>query len=120
MLARKITEATSEANAKLADLQSDLSSVISENERQASTIEEQNEEMARLRAQVQTQSGQIEQLKNDASSIREQLTSKIKSSESAQIALGKADRSIEYIPELTAYMKPARTKAKRQDKQDTE
>src|SRR3546814_606365 len=60
MLARKITEATSEANAKLADLQSDLSSVISENERQASTIEEQNEEMARLRAQVQTQSGQIE------------------------------------------------------------
>src|SRR3546814_16491265 len=33
MLARKITEATSEANAKLADLQSDLSSVIRSEER---------------------------------------------------------------------------------------
>src|SRR3546814_13282419 len=93
MLARKITEATSESNAKLADIQSDLSSVISENERQAATIEEQNEEMARLRAQVQTQSGQIEQLKTDASSIREQLTSEIKSRETAQIALDKSGRA---------------------------
>src|SRR3546814_16732032 len=112
MLARKITEATSEANAKLADLQSDLSSVISENERQASTIEEQNEEMARLRAQVKPQSGQIEQLTTDASSIREQLTSEIKSRESAHIALGTAELRIESIPSLTEDLKQARAVAK--------
>src|SRR3546814_18218535 len=101
MLARKITEATSEANAKLADLQSDLSSVISENERQASTIEEQNEEMARLRAPVQPQSRKIEKLKTAASSIREQRKSEIKSPKSAKIAMDKPEHRIEAIPSLT-------------------
>src|SRR3546814_1340865 len=59
-----------------------------------------------------TQSGQIEQLKTDASSIREQLTSEIKSRESAQIALGKAELRIESIPSLTEDLKQARAEAK--------
>ncbi|CUJ48676.1 Integrase core domain [Achromobacter sp. 2789STDY5608633] len=112
MLARKITEATVEANAKLVDLQTDLASVISENERQIDTIQEQSEEIAQLRAQVQSQSGQIEQLKVDATSMRAQLASEVKTRESAQIALGKAELRIESIPTLMEDLKQARAEAK--------
>lgn len=113
MLARRITEATAEANAKLAELQNDLASVIAENERQAAQIEAQESELAALRAQVQSQSGQIEQLTADAIRAREQIAIEAKAREAAQIALGKAELRIESLPALLEELKEARAEAKR-------
>ncbi|WP_062059555.1 DNA-binding protein [Cellvibrio sp. OA-2007] len=113
MLARRILDATAEANSKLAELQSDLASVIGENERQAAQIEAQEAELNALRAQAQSQSGQIEQLEVEAVRAREQIASEAKAREAAQVALGKAELRIESLPSLLEELRDARADAKR-------
>ena len=120
MLARRITEATTESNAKLAELQSDLSSVISENERQAAQIESQEAELSALRAQVQSQAGQIEQLETEAARAREQIIFETKARETAQVALGKAELRIESLPMLHDELREARADAKRSGEEAAE
>lgn len=113
LLARRITEAITETQAKCADLHHDLASVIAENERQAAELGVQAVELASLRAQVQHQSGQIEQLLADAKRDRQQLASEIQSREAAQIALAKTELRIEALPGLQEELKSTRAEAKR-------
>lgn len=112
MVARRLKEAGAELNEKVAELQNDLSSVIGECEKQAALIEAQDSELARLRALVQSQTGQIEQLTRDVAHAREQIAVEIKNRESAQIALAKAELRIESLPALLEELKVARAEAK--------
>ena len=110
MMAKKISEATAEANAKIAELQNDLTSVINENERQAIQIDEQQAELEQLRGTVQNQSGQIEQLSVDLIRAQEHAAGEAKSREAAVVSLAKAELQIESLPVLKADLAAYRAK----------
>lgn len=120
MLARKIEAATAADNIKLTELQNDLSLVIAENERDAATIAAQAAELASLRAQCQSQAGQIEALKGAAERARAQVEEEIQARESAQIALAKAELRIEALPALMEDVKQLRIEAKRASEEAAE
>lgn len=120
MIAKRIQEATSEANAKLAEQQSDLDAVIAENERQAAEIAELAAQLEAARAQCQTQAGQIEELKTSEQRLRDELTHEIKARESAQVALAKAELQIASLPELNEELKTARAESKRSGEEAAE
>lgn len=63
----------------------------------------QTVELTSLRAQVQHQSGQIDQLLADAKQLREQLASAIQGREAAQIALAKAELRLESLQGFTTH-----------------
>ncbi|HEY8097008.1 MAG TPA: DNA-binding protein [Methylobacter sp.] len=111
MLTRRIQDGTAEANAKIAELQTDLANVITENERQAAENERLASELAESQALAQAQSGQIEELKaaslrleeSTAAAIEEatkQAHSDAAAREAAQVSLAKAELRLEALPRL--------------------
>ena len=74
-IATKIQTATSEATARLADMQGELASVIQENERQSKEISDLTEEAAHHKEEGARLAGQIEQLAADLARATSELES---------------------------------------------
>lgn len=120
MLARRIAEATSECNARLAELQADLAVVIAESERQTTETEGIRAELEMERAMRQSQAGQIEQLQDDLTQARKTAESETAAREAAQIELAKAELRLEGVPALHDEVRELRIQAKQSGEEAAE
>lgn len=101
-IAAKVQEATANATASLADLQSDTTTIIAENERQAAELDTVTTMLAKLTEQNAAQAGRIEQLEAEASRITSELVTERQAVEVARINLAKAELRLEAVPRIEA------------------
>ena len=107
-IATKIQTATSEATARLADMQGELASVIQENERQSKEISDLTEETAHHKEEAARLAGQIEQLSADLVRATSELESERQAAEKARIQLAKAELRLEAVPRIEAEIEKVR------------
>jgi len=107
-IATNIQAATSEATARLADMQGELASVIQENERQAKEISDLTEEAAHHKEDGARLAGQIEQLSADLARATSELESERQAAEKARIQLAKAELRLEAVPRIEAEIEKVR------------
>ncbi len=101
-IAAKVQEATANATASLADLQSETTTIIAENERQAAELDTVTTMLAKLTEQNAAQAGRIEQLEAEASRITSELVTERQAVEVARINLAKAELRLEAVPRIEA------------------
>lgn len=107
-IATKIQTATSEATARLADMQGELASVIQENERQSKEITELMAEATHHKEEGARLAGQIEQLSADLARTTSELESERQAAENARIQLAKAELRLEAVPRIEKDIKAVR------------
>ena len=107
-IATKIQTATSEATARLADMQGELASVIQENERQSKEISDLMEETAHHKEEGARLAGQIEQLAADLARATSELEMELQAAEKARIQLAKAELRLEAVPRIEAEIEKVR------------
>lgn len=99
-IAAKIQAATSEATARMADMQGELAAVILENERQASEISALTVETAYHKEEGAKLAGQIQQLSADLARAMTELESERQAAEQARIQQAKAELRLEAVPRI--------------------
>lgn len=121
---RAAVEAAAEATAKHEAIKAEMLRTAEESEATASLLETAQNELAALRSQLQTQAGQIEQLKSDAEQIKREAADQVSTAqvaardsvtkiedvaarerserEAVQVALAKAELKLEAMPQLKA------------------
>lgn len=104
----KIQTATSEATARLADMQGELATVILENERQANEISDLTVEAAFHKEEGAKLAGQIEQLTTDLTTRIVELGAERQAAEQARIQLAKAELRLEAVPRIEAEIEKVR------------
>lgn len=124
-------EAAAEANGKHEAIKAEMLRTAEESEVTASLLETAQNELAALRSQLQTQAGQIEQLKSDAEQIKREAADQVSAAqvvardsvtkieevaarerserEAAQVALAKAELKLEAMPQLKAEVEKLQT-----------
>lgn len=101
-IAAKVQEATSDATARLADLQGESETIIAESERQAAEIEAQAADLSAMIEQRSALAGRIQQLEAESERITENLVSERKAGEAARVELAKAALRLEAVPKIEA------------------
>jgi len=101
-IATKIQTATSDATARLADMQGELASVILENERQSNEISDLTVEASYHKEEGAKLAGQIERLTTDLTSTILELGTERQAAEQARIQLAKAELRLEAVPRIEA------------------
>lgn len=107
-IATKIQTATSEATARLADMQGELASVILENERQANEISDLTVEAAYHKEEGAKLAGQIQQLSTDLARAVTELENERQAAEQARIQQAKAELRLEAVPRIEAEIEKLR------------
>lgn len=107
-IAARIQTATSEATARLADMQTELAAVIQENERQAADLAEQEAQVAQLKEECAKLTGQTQQLTKELARATDDLEAERKAAEQARISLAKAELRLEAVPRIEAEIESAR------------
>lgn len=107
-IAAKIQTATSDATARLADMQGELGAVILENERQANEISDLTVEAAFHKEESAKLAGQIQQLSADLARAVAELENERQAAEQARIQQAKAELRLEAIPRIEAEIEKLR------------
>lgn len=107
-IASKVQDATAEATAQLADLQSETDTLITENERQAAELESKVIELATLQEQHSALAGRTNQLENENKRTAEALLAERQASEIARVELAKAELRLEAVPRIEAEIEKVR------------
>lgn len=107
-IATKVQEATADATAQLADLQSETDTLITENERQAAELENKAIELAALQEQHSALAGRTEQLEDENERQAAALLAERQASEGARVELAKAELRLEAVPRIEAEIEKVR------------
>lgn len=107
-IATKVQEATADATAQLADLQSETDTLITENERQAAELENKAVELAALQEQHSALAGRTEQLEDENERQAAALLAERQASEGARVELAKAELRLEAVPRIEAEIEKVR------------
>lgn len=101
-IASKVQDATAEATAQLADLQSETDTLITENERQTAELESKAVELSALQEQHSALAGRTNQLEDESKRTAEALIAERQVSEVARVELAKAELRLEAVPRIEA------------------
>jgi chromosome segregation ATPase len=107
-IATKVQEATADATAQLADLQSETDTLITENERQSAELENKAVELASLQEQHSALAGRTEQLEDENERQAAALLAERQASEGARVELAKAELRLEAVPRIEAEIEKVR------------
>lgn len=107
-IATKVQEATADATAQLADLQSETDTLITENERQATELENKAVELGALQEQHSALAGRTEQLEDENERQAAALLAERQASEGARVELAKAELRLEAVPRIEAEIEKVR------------
>lgn len=107
-IASKVQDATAEATAQLADLQSETDTLITENERQTAELESKAVELSALQEQHSALAGRTKQLEDENKRTAEALIAERQVSEVARVELAKAELRLEAVPRIEAEIEKVR------------
>jgi len=107
-IATKVQEATADATAQLADLQSETDTLITENERQSAELENKAVELSALQEQHSALAGRTEQLEDENERQAAALLAERQASEGARVELAKAELRLEAVPRIEAEIEKVR------------
>lgn len=107
-ISTKVQESTSEATAKLAELQNETNGLIVENESQAELLEAQCLELSELRDQHASLLGRFFQLQSDATGTKTELIAERKGHEAARMELAIAQQRLQALPRLESELETIR------------
>ncbi len=108
-IAAKIQDATADAVARLADMQSEIAVLIAENERQAEQLESQAIGAQSLQDQCAAYTGRIQQIEAELERTKTDLGLERHASEHARIQLAKAELRLEAVPRIETEVERIRT-----------
>ena len=104
----KVQDATAEATAQLADLQSETDTLITENERQTAELKSKAVELSALQEQHSALAGRTKQLEDENKRTAEALIAERQVSEVARVELAKAELRLEAVPRIEAEIEKVR------------
>lgn len=116
-IAARVQEATTDATARLADLQAEAATIIAENERQVTELDTAAAELAALVEQHAALKGRAKQLEADAARTAAELLQERQAAESARVALAKAELRLEAVPRIEAEIASVRAELLQSQKQ---
>lgn len=119
-IAARVHDASESLVIQLADLQADAAAIIADNERQAAEIVTLNSDLIILREQCAAYTGRLMQLESEAERSVVDMNAERQNSESARIALARAELRLEAVPRLEAEIAALRAELLQSQKQVAE
>ena len=99
-MASQIQQETSALTAELSDLQAELESLIIENEKSENIIASRNAELDEMKSVYSTLTGRFQQVNQETIRVTADLTAERQSLQTINIALAKAEFSLEAVPKI--------------------
>lgn len=119
-IADKVQAATTALTIQIAEQQTEMDSLISENERQATELEALTTAFNALQDQHSQQSGVVQQLEAEATRTAAELTGERQAAEAARIQLAKAELRLEAVPRIEKEIEQVRGELATAQKQAAE
>jgi len=107
-IAAKVQEATTTATQRIADIQAEAASLIDEIERLETALENKDDELATLSEQHSALAGRLQQLEMESTRNIAALAAERQSTQSAHIALAKAELRLEAVPRIESEIESIR------------
>ena len=116
VIAARIQDAVTEVNGRLADLQSEVSDLITENEKQAAEISDYLQKIESQEEELAVGAGRTSQIEAELALTRQERDAKAQDAEKARTDLAKALLRLESLPNLEAEIEKLKESLRTQEK----